>query len=173
MSRKQAKDWNPYVAGTLLGIVLFFAFFLTSNGLGGSGGYLRFTAFLEDVFLFGHVDHNQYLVKFVGGDKGGVLNSYLVYNAIGLILGGGISGFISGRTKLEWLKGPRASVALRIGLAFTGGMIVGWSARLARGCTSGQAMSGSTGLSLGSWLFMFAVFAGAYGAAWFLRREWR
>lgn len=29
---------NPYLAGTLLGIVLFLAFFITGSGLGASGG---------------------------------------------------------------------------------------------------------------------------------------
>jgi hypothetical protein len=27
-------------------------------------------------------------------------------------------------------------------------------------------------LALGSWIFMFAVFGGAYGLAYFLRKEW-
>ena len=41
-----------------------------------------------------------------------------------------------------------------------------------RGCTSGQALSGGAVLSVGSWAFMFAVFAGAYALAYFLRRYW-
>jgi hypothetical protein len=32
---------NPYLAGTLLGIVLFLAFFITGSGLGASGGLNR------------------------------------------------------------------------------------------------------------------------------------
>ena len=44
-----------------------------------------------------------------------------------------------------------------------------YGARLARGCTSGQALSGGAVLAAGSWAFMFAVFGGAYGLAYFLR----
>jgi uncharacterized membrane protein YedE/YeeE len=57
-------------------------------------------------------------------------------------------------------------------MAFGGGMIMGFGARLARGCTSGQALSGGAVLSAGSWAFMFSIFIGAYGLAWFFRRFW-
>jgi uncharacterized membrane protein YedE/YeeE len=46
-------------------------------------------------------------------------------------------------------------------------------ARLARGCTSGQALSGGAVLSLGSWAFMLALFASAYLSARYTRRQWQ
>jgi uncharacterized membrane protein YedE/YeeE len=46
-------------------------------------------------------------------------------------------------------------------------------AKLAKGCTSGQALTGGAQLNLGSWVFMLAVFAGAYLLAWFVRKEWQ
>jgi uncharacterized membrane protein YedE/YeeE len=49
---------------------------------------------------------------------------------------------------------------------------MGFGARMARGCTSGQALSGGSVLSAGSWMFMIAVFAGAYMLAYFVRRLW-
>ncbi len=49
---------------------------------------------------------------------------------------------------------------------------MGFGARLARGCTSGQALSGGAVLSVGSWAFIFAVFAGAYAVAYFVRGLW-
>jgi uncharacterized membrane protein YedE/YeeE len=56
--------------------------------------------------------------------------------------------------------------------AFAGGALMGFGARMARGCTSGQALSGGATLSAGSWIFMIAVFAGAYMLAYFVRRLW-
>ena len=56
--------------------------------------------------------------------------------------------------------------------AFIGGGFMGYGARMARGCTSGQALSGGAVLSVGSWAFMFAVFAGAYALAYFVRKLW-
>jgi hypothetical protein len=49
---------------------------------------------------------------------------------------------------------------------------MGYGARLARGCTSGQALSGGATLSAGSWALMFAIFGGAYALAYFLRKVW-
>ena len=46
-------------------------------------------------------------------------------------------------------------------------------AKLARGCTSGQALTGGALLSAGGWAFMMMVFAGGYGAAWMVRRQWQ
>ena len=45
-------------------------------------------------------------------------------------------------------------------------------ADLARGCTSGQALTGGALLNAGSWAFMICVFAGAYAMAYFVRKEW-
>ena len=52
-------------------------------------------------------------------------------------------------------------------------VLAGYGARLARGCTSGQALTGGALLSVGSWVFMMAVFAGGYLMAPFVRRQWR
>ncbi len=69
-------------------------------------------------------------------------------------------------------KGPRARTGTRLLLAFAGGGIMGFGARLARGCTSGQALSGGAVLSVGSFAFMFSIFASGYALAWFLRKQW-
>ena len=50
---------------------------------------------------------------------------------------------------------------------------MGVGAVLARGCTSGLALTGGALLSAGSWLFMMAAFAGAYVFAPFVRKAWR
>jgi hypothetical protein len=50
---------------------------------------------------------------------------------------------------------------------------MGVAARMARGCTSGQALSGGALLSAGSWAFMMCVFGGGYALVYFMRREWR
>jgi len=38
---EKLKYWNPYVGGTLLGILLFLSFFVVGHGLGASGGVNR------------------------------------------------------------------------------------------------------------------------------------
>ena len=50
---------------------------------------------------------------------------------------------------------------------------MGIGSKLARGCTSGQALTGGAMLSIGSWAFMIAVFASAYAVAYLFRRQWQ
>jgi uncharacterized membrane protein YedE/YeeE len=88
------------------------------------------------------------------------------------VVGGFLSGLFNRRVKLELRKGPNVTTATRVVFALLGGVIMGYGARLARGCTSGQALSGGAVLSVGSWAFAFAVFAGGYAVAWFVRRLW-
>ena len=57
--------------------------------------------------------------------------------------------------------------------AIAGGVLMGFAARLARGCTSGQALTGGAVMAFGSWIFMLAVFAGGYVTAPLARRQWK
>jgi len=162
---------NPYLAGTLLGLVLFFAFFVTGNGLGASGGLNRMLVLVEDAAVPEHVDRTPYLLKMAGGDAN-PLDSWVVFVTFGTVLGGLASGWWNGRIRPETNKGPNISNKTRWLMAFIGGTFMGYGARFARGCTSGQALSGGAVLSVGSWAFMFAVFGGAYALAYFLRKFW-
>lgn len=162
---------HPYLGGLLLGLVLFLAFFLTGNGLGASGGLNRIVVFVQDIFAPEHVDRIPYLIKLAGGDKN-PLDDWIVPMIFGTLVGGFASGWFNGRLKVETHKGPNISVRTRWLMAFIGGSFMGYGARMARGCTSGLALSGGAVLSLGAWVFMFAVFAGAYALAYFVRRLW-
>ena len=162
---------NPYLAGALLGVVLFLAFFITGSGLGASGGLNRLLVFAQNAISPEHIDQVPYLLKMAGGDSN-PLDSWIVFLTVGTIFGGFISGLLGRRVKFETFKGPQVSNATRWIMAFIGGGLMGYGARLARGCTSGQALSGGAVLSVGSWVFMFAVFGGAYALAYFFRKFW-
>src|SRR4030066_88060 len=162
---------HPYFGGVMLGIVLFLAFLLTGNGLGSSGGTTRIVTFVEDQINPAHVDRTPYLLKMAGGDKN-PLDDWIIPVFFGALVGGFTSGLIFGRAKIETNKGPHISDRTRYLMAFIGGAIMVYGARMARGCTSGQALSGGATLSVGSWVFMFAVFGGAYALAYFVRKLW-
>lgn len=99
-------------------------------------------------------------------------DSWIVFVVVGVAVGGLLGAVSGGRAKWEIVRGPRASREVRVLLALTGGAVSGYAAQLARGCTSGQALTGGAQLALGSWVFMFAVFGSAYGLAYFVRRQW-
>ena len=162
---------NPYLSGAILGIVLFLAFFITGSGLGASGGLNRLLVYVQNAINPEHIDQVAYLLKMAGGNAN-PLDSWIVFLTVGTIFGGFLSGLMGRRVKFETNKGPRINNVTRWLLAFAGGALMGYGARLARGCTSGQALSGGAVLSVGSWAFMFAVFAGAYALAYFFRKTW-
>ena len=169
---RQTKPYaNAYLGGVLLGVVLFLSYFITGNGLGASGGLSRFVAFFEDLIAPEHIDRVPYLIKMAGGQLN-PLDNWIVMVSAGVIIGGFVSGLINGRTKLETNKGPNISNRTRWFVAFIGGAFFTYGARLARGCTSGQALSGGATLSAGSWATMFAIFGGAYALAYFVRKLW-
>ena len=105
-----------------------------------------------------------------GGDKN-PLDNWVVPVVLGALAGGFVSGWRNGRVKVETNRGPNISTRTRWGMAFLGGAIMGYGARFARGCTRPGPPGGAT-LSLGSWAFMFSVFAGAYALAYFVRKLW-
>lgn len=162
---------HPYVGAVLLGILLFLAFLITGNGLGASGGINRLTVMVEDWFMPTHVNNTPYLIPMAGGDTN-PLDNWSVWMVFGTLIGGLLSGYFNGRIKLEINHGPNISPRTRLLFAFFGGALMGYGARLARGCTSGQALSGGAVMSVGSWAFMLAVFVGAYALAYFVRKLW-
>ena len=171
LNRPEKPYVHPYFGGAVLGVILFLALLLTGNGLGSSGATSRIDAAIVDAVAPSHVDNNPYLLKMAGGDKN-PLDDWIVPVFFGALLGGFASGLINGRIKLETTKGPNISDRKRWLFAFLGGVIFLYGARLARGCTSGQALTGGATLSAGSWVVMFAIFAGAYGMAYFVRKLW-
>ncbi|OQC34020.1 MAG: hypothetical protein BWX66_01920 [Deltaproteobacteria bacterium ADurb.Bin058] len=147
---------NPYLGGTLLGIVLFSAFLLTGGGLGASGAINRVQVSVVDLVAPDHVDRVPYFADLAGGDKNPLADPSVLM-LVGVLLGGFASGLAFGRVKPEIRRGPNVSNATRLITAFIGG---------------GQALSGGAVLSVGSWAFMLSVFAGGYMLAWFVRRLW-
>jgi hypothetical protein len=162
---------NPYLGGALLGIVLFLSFFITGNGLGASAAVNHVEVALLKLVSPDHVDRVAYLSE-IGGGSRSPLDHPGVFMLLGTFLGGMLSGIANRRFRLETRRGPQVSTRMRWVFALLGGLIMGYGARLARGCTSGQALSGGAVLSVGSFAFMFAVFGGGYALAWFVRRLW-
>ena len=163
---------NPYLVGLGLGLVLLAAFVIMGRGLGASGAMSTLVAAGVDKIAPEHAANNNFFKEYLGGGATNPFKDWLVFEVIGVIAGGFISGSLAGRVKKGIEKGPRVSAAKRLMFAFVGGGLMGIGAKLARGCTSGQALSGGAILNLGSWAFMMMVFAGGYAAAYFIRRQW-
>ena len=164
---------NPYLAGIGLGLVLLAAFVVMGRGLGASGAFSSTVAWLTNLVAPAHAQANEYLGEYIGDGSSHPLKAWLVFEVIGVAAGALLSGILAGRARLAVEKGPRVTTAIRLACAFAGGMLMAFGAHLARGCTSGQALTGGALLNVGSWAFMLMVFVGGYAVAWFFRWQWR
>ncbi len=171
---KELKEYmNPYLAGFGLGLVLLSSYLIMGRGLGASGAFASFVSWVMGSIAPDHIAGNGFFEKYLdSGRASHPLMDWLVFEVIGVMLGGLISGLIAGKVRFAIERGPRSSITARLALAFAGGVLMAIGAQLARGCTSGQALSGGALLNLGSWIFMMCVFGGAYITAYFVRRQW-
>ncbi|MBP8275096.1 MAG: YeeE/YedE family protein [Acidobacteria bacterium] len=171
--RLPAPYMDPYLAGVGLGLVLLAAYVVMGRGLGASGALSSLVAWGVQSVAPAHADANEFYRGYLDGGLGHPLKEWLVFEVLGVMVGGFLSGLLAGRTRRMVERGPNVSVRARFAFAFSGGALMGIGAKLARGCTSGQALSGGAVLNAGSWAFMLMVFAGAYAMAWAMRRQWR
>jgi hypothetical protein len=162
---------NPYLIGVLLGLILLFTFYTMGRGVGSSASFTRIATAGVNLVVPEHAKANAYFSNYFKGGKSPLMD-WLVFLTMGAALGGLFSAFISNRIKGEVARGPSIGVSIRLWLALGGGVLSGFAARLARGCTSGQALTGAGELAFGSWAFMLCIFAGAYAAAYFFKKEW-
>lgn len=170
----EAKPYsNPYYTGFGLGLVLLAAFVIMGRGLGASGAVSTAVSVGVAEVAPQHAESNEFFARYLGNGTTNPFKDWLVFEVLGVIIGGFISGSLAGRVKSKVVKGPRATTKMRLIYAFVGGALMGIGAKFARGCTSGQALTGGALLNLGSWAFMLAVFAGGYAMAYFVRRQWR
>ena len=162
---------NPYLAGTLLGLVLLSAMFFSGRGLGASGGIKYCVVSIVGAMSDDHVQESPYYSKYFEDGKK-PLKTWLSFEVLGMLLGGFISGAISGRLGFKVERSPKISKKRRLIFAFLGGLFFVFGAQLARGCTSGAALSGMAVLSTAGFVTMFAIFGSAYLFAWFFRKNW-
>ncbi len=168
---KRKNYMNPYLAGVLLGLVLLSAMYFSGRGLGASGG-LKYAvvAAVEAVDKQHAMESSYYSKYFENGEN--PLKSWLALEVLGMFLGGFISGALSGRLKFTVEHSPKISRNKRLLFAFLGGVFFVYGAQLARGCTSGAALSGMAVLSVAGFVTMIGIFGSAYLFAWFFRRLW-
>lgn len=168
---KKRKYMNPYLAGILLGVVLLAAFYLTGRGLGASGAMKSVVVSGMEKVAPEHVRESGFYSKYIS-DEHSPLKSWLVLEVFGVLVGGFISGALSGRLKMKVEKSPKITTKRRLIFAALGGALFGFGSQLGRGCTSGAALSGMAVLSVAGFVTMMAIFGTAFALAYFFRKNW-
>ncbi len=162
-------SWSPYLAGAGIGVLSCLALVLADRPLGCS------TAFVKARGLIGRA---------ISAEKTGKMEYYQevlpqvdwAFMIIpGIIIGAFLSSTLSGTFHVVWVPALWGSVFggnvfLRILVALAGGVLLGFGARWAGGCTSGHGISGSIQLSLASMITAACFFAGGIAVAMLLYR---
>jgi len=172
MNRIRLPFWHPLAAGVALGLTLLLTFLITGHGLGASGFFTRLTAAVSDALSPAWTAANAYLGPYMGG-KAGPLQSWISWEAVGVLVGALGGSVVSGRFRAMIEGGPHTAAGARLTYALLGGILVGFGARLARGCTSGLGLSGGATLAVAGFVFLIAFFAAGFAVSYLTRRTWQ
>ncbi len=162
---------NPYLGGVILGTILLLSFYISGRGLGASGAVKNTVAATVNVIAPQHVEKSAYYSQFAGGENKPMSN-WLIFEVLGVLAGAFLSGILFNRLKFKVDHSPKITSRRRLIFAVLGGVIFGFGTQLARGCTSGAALSGMAVLSYGGYITMIAIFGTAFAAAWIFRKNW-
>ena len=163
---------NPYLGGVLLGIVLLSANFISGRGLGASGALKSCIVTAVTTVSPSSAQNSGFVKEYTDKHAGNPMKNWLVFEMLGVLVGGFISGAIAGRLKWKVEHSPKITSRKRLIIALIGGILFGWGSQMGRGCTSGSALSGMAVLSLGGFITMMAIFGTAYALAYFFRKNW-
>lgn len=153
-----SKPWNPYLAGALAGLLLVLSVYVSGKYFGASTTYVRAAGFVESTVDAERVSTMAYFIK-----EAPKIDWQFLF-VIGIGLGSLGAALLSNTFRIQAVPDRFAqrfgqAKALRFALAFLGGAIAMFGARLADGCPSGHGLSGSLQLAASGFVALFGFFA--------------
>lgn len=166
MNLLEKRSWSPYAVGAGIGVLSWFSFLTARQPIGITGAFEHTAAGLGQQLAPHASGVNAYLAR---SDEVPKLDWEWML-AAGVALGSWLSSRASGdreaaRVPEAWAARFGTSPTVRDVGAFLGGALMMFGARVARGCTSGHAISGTQQLAASSWLFSPVMAAAAAGVA--------
>jgi hypothetical protein len=130
--KRSEGGWSPYLAGALAGLVIVLSVWLTGKYFGASTTFVRSAGMLEQVFASERVAGMEYFVKYAPK-----VDWQFMFVA-GILLGALVSSSLSGTFRMTavpdmWQQRFGPAVGKRAGVAFLGGAVAVFGARLAGG----------------------------------------
>lgn len=168
MNWLKKQEWSPYIGGFIIGVLSWFAF-LTVKPLGTSTTYVRTAGMIEKLFAPEHVANLPYFAaKVPKVDWQWML-------VLGIVIGSYVSAKLSGRFQLSfippmWEDRFGTGRVKRWAVAFVGGIITMFGARMAGGCPTGHGISGGLQLAVSGWVAIVFFFLGGIITAKILYR---
>lgn len=155
----EKKGWSPYLAGALSGILSIMSVWIVGKYFGASTTFVRSIGMIEKFFSPERVSKIPYFIKEIPQVD------WQWMFVVGIFLGSFISAVTSGTFRLSsipnlWEKRFGKSKMKRGIVAFGGGIIAMYGARLADGCPSGHGLSGLLQLAISGYIALACFFIG-------------
>ncbi len=153
-------NWSPYAVGIGIGILSWLSFLISGKPIATSTTFARTGGMIERMITGGKAKQRPYYKKI----KLQINWQYML--VLGIITGSFLSAVISGDFQVGvwvpslWASAFGDSAVLRVFVALAGGVILGFGARFAGGCTSGHGISGTLQLAVSSWVSAIFFFIG-------------
>jgi uncharacterized membrane protein YedE/YeeE len=159
LNKKEEGGWSPYVAGGLSGLVIIVSVLWTGHFFGASTSFVRSAGMLGKVVGPERVSQLEYFVRYLPK-----FDWQLMF-VIGIFVGSLIASLWSGTFNWQgvtdmWAERFGPSPVKRGIVAFFGGIIAMFGARLAGGCPSGHGLSGIIQLAGSGLIAMVFFFIG-------------
>jgi uncharacterized protein len=156
--------WSPYLVGALIGLLSMATFYFSDKPIGVSTGFARVAGMIGKLIAPRHTGS----LKYYDDTKPKV--DWEVMLIVGVLLGAFTAAWTGHEITNRWIPPMWSdrfgdSIAMRLIVAFVGGALVAFGARLAGGCTSGHGISGTLQLSVGSWIAVICFFVGGVATA--------
>lgn len=163
------KGWSPYVAGALTGVLAILSVVVAGKYLGASTTFAKSAGMLEQLVAPERVATIDYFIKY------SPKIDWQFMFVVGITIGAFISAITSGSFRLQgapdmWARNFGKSPVKRGIVAFVGGAIALFGARLAGGCPSGHGLSGVMQLSISGLVAIVCFFAGGLVVAGLIYR---
>lgn len=165
----QIDMWSPYAVGIGIGVLSWISFLISDAPLSCSTALSQTSGMVERLFRGKKITEKAYYKKYPL-----VLNWKLMF-LIGVLIGAFLAAkladaFQSGMVPQLWEQTFGGAVLPRLMVAFFGGILMGFGARFANGCTSGHGISGTLQMAVSGWLSVVFFFIGGIAAAMLIYR---
>ena len=153
-------NWSPYFVGIGIGLLSWLSFLISGKPIATSTTFARAGGMIEEMITGEDTKRRAYYKKI----KLKINWQWML--VVGVVIGSFISATISGDFQVGvwvpslWASAFGDSALLRVLVAFVGGIILGFGARFAGGCTSGHGISGTLQLAVSSWISAIFFFVG-------------
>ena len=164
-----SKPWSPYLAGALSGVAMILSVWVSGKYFGASTTFVKSAGMIEKAFCAQKVARMDYFVKEV--PKIDWQWMFVIGILIGSLMGSTTSGGFRWKAVPDmWETRFGPSRVKRGIMAFIGGLIAMFGARLADGCPSGHGLSGSLQLAVSGFISLLCFFIGGIIVARILYR---